>query len=167
MNDSTALDLEADNAPPWIEVMVCKTDTGRGWLPISARLLYDGDCGSGTNEDTAYDRVRARRALELLEPLGIRQLVLVPFDRQLAALSPEAFVERVLVQQLGHAVGGERGLTGEALVEHHAQRVHVRACVHVGSGQLGLFRNAYWGHPAYKLPAEVNLLSRAPRLGET
>ncbi len=38
--------------------------------------------------------------LSLLEPLGIRQLVLVPFDRQLAALSPEAFVEQVLVRQL-------------------------------------------------------------------
>jgi len=38
--------------------------------------------------------------LELLEPLGIRQLVLVPFDRDLAALSPEAFVAEVLVGQL-------------------------------------------------------------------
>jgi len=38
--------------------------------------------------------------LELLEPLGIRQLVLVPFNRELAALSPEAFVEQVLVGQL-------------------------------------------------------------------
>jgi hydrogenase large subunit len=26
------------------------------------------------------------------------------------------------------------------------------------SGQLGIFANAYWGHPAFKLPAEVNLL---------
>ena len=39
--------------------------------------------------------------LELLEPLGIAQLVLVPFDRALAALSPEAFVDQVLVEQLG------------------------------------------------------------------
>jgi riboflavin kinase/FMN adenylyltransferase len=38
--------------------------------------------------------------LELLEPLGIRQLVLVPFTRQLAALSPEAFVQEILVGQL-------------------------------------------------------------------
>jgi riboflavin kinase/FMN adenylyltransferase len=38
--------------------------------------------------------------LELLEPLGIRQLVLVPFTRELAALSPEAFVARVLAGQL-------------------------------------------------------------------
>lgn len=38
--------------------------------------------------------------LHLLEPLGIEQLVLVPFSRELAALSPEAFVEQVLVGQL-------------------------------------------------------------------
>ena len=31
----------------------------------------------------------------------------------------------------------------------------------VNSGQLSLFANAYWGHPAYKLPAEVNLLAVA------
>ena len=39
--------------------------------------------------------------LELLEPLGISQLVLIPFDRALAALTPEAFVEQVLLEQLG------------------------------------------------------------------
>jgi riboflavin kinase/FMN adenylyltransferase len=38
--------------------------------------------------------------LELLEPLGIRQLVMVPFTPSLAALSPEAFVAEVLVGQL-------------------------------------------------------------------
>lgn len=31
----------------------------------------------------------------------------------------------------------------------------------VDSGQLGLFANGYWGHPAYKLPPEVNLLAVA------
>ena len=31
----------------------------------------------------------------------------------------------------------------------------------VESGQLGLFRNGYWGHPAYKLPAEANLMAVA------
>jgi len=38
--------------------------------------------------------------LELLEPLGVRQLVMVPFTRALAALSPEAFVAEVLLEQL-------------------------------------------------------------------
>ncbi|HKJ86924.1 MAG TPA: nickel-dependent hydrogenase large subunit, partial [Gammaproteobacteria bacterium] len=29
----------------------------------------------------------------------------------------------------------------------------------VNSGQLGIFTNGYWGHPAYKLPPEVDLLA--------
>jgi riboflavin kinase / FMN adenylyltransferase len=36
----------------------------------------------------------------LLKALGVEQLVLLPFDRELAALSPRDFVEVVLVQQL-------------------------------------------------------------------
>ncbi len=31
----------------------------------------------------------------------------------------------------------------------------------VESGQLGIFQNAYWGHPAYKLPPEANLMAVA------
>ncbi len=31
----------------------------------------------------------------------------------------------------------------------------------VESGQLGIFANAYWGHPAYKLPSEANLMAVA------
>jgi len=31
----------------------------------------------------------------------------------------------------------------------------------VSGGQLGIFANGYWGHPAYKLPPEVNLLAVA------
>ena len=31
----------------------------------------------------------------------------------------------------------------------------------VDSGQLGPFRNGYWGHPAYKLPPEANLMAVA------
>ncbi len=32
---------------------------------------------------------------------------------------------------------------------------------YVDSGQLGPFANAYWGHPAYKLPPEANLMAVA------
>ena len=31
----------------------------------------------------------------------------------------------------------------------------------VGSGQLGIFANGYWGHPEYRLPPELNLLAFA------
>jgi hydrogenase large subunit len=36
-----------------------------------------------------------------------------------------------------------------------------RLTAFVQSGQLGIFANGYWGHPAYKLPPEVNLLGVA------
>jgi len=39
--------------------------------------------------------------------------------------------------------------------------VQARLKKFAASGQLGLFANAYWGHPAYKLPPEVNLLGAA------
>jgi riboflavin kinase / FMN adenylyltransferase len=38
--------------------------------------------------------------VQLLEALGVEQLVLLPFDQDLANLTPEAFVEQVLVGQL-------------------------------------------------------------------
>lgn len=38
--------------------------------------------------------------VQQLENLGVEQLVLLPFDRELAALSPQEFVEKILVQQL-------------------------------------------------------------------
>jgi riboflavin kinase/FMN adenylyltransferase len=35
-----------------------------------------------------------------LEKLGIQQLILLPFDRELAALTPQDFVEKILIHQL-------------------------------------------------------------------
>jgi [NiFe] hydrogenase large subunit/hydrogenase large subunit len=43
----------------------------------------------------------------------------------------------------------------------HFADVQKRVKQFVGSGQLGIFTNGYWGHPAYKLPPEVNLLAVA------
>jgi hydrogenase large subunit len=39
--------------------------------------------------------------------------------------------------------------------------VQTRIRSFVQSGQLGIFANGYWGHPQYRLPAEVNLLAVA------
>ena len=41
------------------------------------------------------------------------------------------------------------------------QAVQKRLKTFVDSGQLGIFANGYWGHPAMKLPPEVNLLAVA------
>ncbi len=36
-----------------------------------------------------------------------------------------------------------------------------KLAAYVNSGQLGPFANAYWGHPAYQLPPEANLMAVA------
>ena len=45
--------------------------------------------------------------------------------------------------------------------ETYFRAVQDRLKKFVASGQLGIFTNGYWGHPAYKLPPEVNLLAVA------
>lgn len=39
--------------------------------------------------------------------------------------------------------------------------VQAKVVSHVESGQLGIFANGYWGHPAMKLPPEVSLIALA------
>ncbi len=43
----------------------------------------------------------------------------------------------------------------------HFAEVQGRVRRFVESGQLGIFTNGYWGHPAYKLPPEANLMAVA------
>jgi len=43
----------------------------------------------------------------------------------------------------------------------HFRDVQERVKKFVASGQLGIFTNGYWGHPAYKLPPEANLMAVA------
>lgn len=47
--------------------------------------------------------------VQQLSCMGVEQLVLLPFDRELASLSPQQFVEKIVVQQLGatHVSVGE------------------------------------------------------------
>ncbi len=44
---------------------------------------------------------------------------------------------------------------------HEMKAVQERLKTFVGSGQIGPFASGYWGHPAMKLPPEVNLLAVA------
>lgn len=45
--------------------------------------------------------------------------------------------------------------------ETYFRQIKERIQKFVEAGQLGIFTNGYWGHPAYKLPPEVNLLAVA------
>ncbi len=43
----------------------------------------------------------------------------------------------------------------------HFKAVQDKLTAFVNTGRLGPFANAYWGHPAYKLPPEANLMAAA------
>lgn len=43
--------------------------------------------------------------------------------------------------------------------ETHFRAVRDQLAAFVKAGRLGIFTNGYWGHPAYRLPPEVNLLA--------
>ena len=45
--------------------------------------------------------------------------------------------------------------------ENYFRGVQERVKKFVDSGQLGIFANGYWGHPAYNLPPEANLMAVA------
>jgi Ni,Fe-hydrogenase I large subunit len=45
--------------------------------------------------------------------------------------------------------------------ESYFKTIQGRVKAFVDRGQLGPFANAYWGHPAYRLPAEANLMAVA------
>ncbi len=45
--------------------------------------------------------------------------------------------------------------------ESYFRGVQERVQKFVDSGQLGIFANSYWGHPAYNLPPEANLMAVA------
>ncbi|WP_017653389.1 bifunctional riboflavin kinase/FAD synthetase [Fortiea contorta] len=84
-----------------------------------------------------------------LRSLGIEQLVLLPFDKELSALSPEEFVEKILVQQLqcqqisvgqDFCFGKQRTGTAEGLqklaAKYHIPVTIVPLRTYVGSNNL-------------------------------
>jgi hydrogenase large subunit len=58
--------------------------------------------------------------------------------------------------QLAESLSDWEGNSRHTMVD-----VQNRLKTFVGSGQLGVFTNGYWGHPAMKLPPEVNLMAVA------
>ena len=62
----------------------------------------------------------------------------------------------------GHQHAGQSpSPTGPTPARPTSRRCKAGSRSFVNSGQLGLFANGYWGHPAYKLPPEANLLAVA------
>lgn len=51
------------------------------------------------------------------------------------------------------------GVSGRPQTTKYYEGLKGKLKAFVDSGQLGPFANAYWGHPAYKLPPEANLMA--------
>ncbi|MBF0609613.1 MAG: nickel-dependent hydrogenase large subunit [Magnetococcales bacterium] len=58
--------------------------------------------------------------------------------------------------QLARSVGGSAKVSPAYFTD-----VAKRLKTFVSGGQLGIFQNGYWGHPAYRLPPEANLMAVA------
>jgi hydrogenase large subunit len=69
-----------------------------------------------------------------------------------SALSADPKATSELAQSLSHWSKSSPGYFADT--QQRLQRF-------VESGQLGIFANGYWGHPAYKLPPEANLMAVA------
>jgi hydrogenase large subunit len=69
-----------------------------------------------------------------------------------SALSADPKATASLAQSLSHWPKASPGYFSD--VQQRVKRF-------VESGQLGIFKNGYWGHPAYKLPPEANLMAVA------
>ena len=121
----------------------------------------------------------AREKKELLTAWGVEQVVVLPFDRELAALEPEAFVERHLLVALGMTrlvtgqefalgrgrkgtvpfladLGARRGFAVESvplLVEHHGPVSSTRIRGALKGGDVG-FAAELLGRP-YALEGRV------------
>jgi hydrogenase large subunit len=69
-----------------------------------------------------------------------------------SALSADPAATATLAQSLSHWPRSSPGYFAD---------VQAKVKTLVSSGQLGIFAKGYWGHPAYKLPPEANLMAVA------
>jgi len=77
-----------------------------------------------------------------------------------SALSADPAATSDLAHKVGTAYSPTGAIWPNNSTDYFAS-VKAKLKAFVDSGQLGPFANAYWGHPAYKLPPEANLMAVA------
>ncbi len=138
--------------------------------PRDAWLFTQRFCGVCTTVH-AITSVRAvENALGLQIPLNaqlIRNLILIAHGLHdhmvhfyhLSALDWVDVVSALKADPAATAKLAENLSTWPGNSRRQFEAVKAKLETLVGSGQLGIFQNGYWGHPAMKLPPEVNLLA--------
>ena len=82
-------------------------------------------------------------------PVHFYQLCALDWVDVVSALSADA----------GKTADLSNAVSGRPQSKKYYEGLKAKLKAFVDSGQLGPFANAYWGHPAYKLPAEANLMA--------
>ena len=149
-----------------VELILLGRDPRDAWA-ITQRI-----CGVCTTVH-AITSVRAvENALQMEIPLNaqyIRNLIILAHavHDQIVHFYHLAALDWVDVTSALKADPDKTAALGESLSswhlnsKHEMRRVHERLKHFVNGGQLGIFTNGYWGHPAMKLSPEVNLLAVA------
>ncbi len=144
----------------------------RGRDPREAWIFAQRFCGVCTTVH-AIASVRAMEdALRLEIPLNaqyIRNLILIAhaLHDHIVHFYHLSALDFVDVTTIPKADPAQASTIAESLSEWpgnskpEMKRVQDKVVALVESGQLGIFANGYWGHPAMKLPPEVSLLALA------
>jgi hydrogenase large subunit len=106
-------------------------------IPPNARLIRNLMIGA----QFAHDHVMHFYHLHALDWVDV-----------VSALGADPKATSTLAQSISHWPNSSPGYFSD--VQQRLKRF-------VESGQLGIFQNGYWGHPAYELPAEANLMAVA------
>jgi hydrogenase large subunit len=144
----------------------------QGRDPREAWLFTQRFCGVCTTVHAMASVRSVEDALKLDVPLNaqyIRNLILIAhgLHDHIVHFYHLAALDWVDVMQIPKANPAKASALAESLspwtrnsrMEMKAAQEKVNAVA--ASGQLGIFQNGYWGHPAMKLPPEVNLIAFA------
>ena len=144
----------------------------RGRDPREAWLFTQRFCGVCTTVHAIASVRAVEDALKLEVPLNaqyIRNLILIAhaLHDHIVHFYHLSALDFVDVATIPKADPGKASSIAESLSEwslnSKPEMKKVQDTVNglLGSGQLGIFAHGYWGHPAMKLPPEVNLLAVA------
>jgi len=144
----------------------------KGRDPRDAWMIVQRICGVCTTTHAISSVRAAESALNIKVPLNaqyIRNIILAAHTThdhivhfyQLSALD-WVDITAALQADPEKASALLKGISSWSLNSAEAlSKVQQKIKALVDSGQLGIFANGYWGHPAMKLPPEVNLIAVA------
>jgi hydrogenase large subunit len=169
------IDVEVDNnavSNAWASCTMWRgiENILRGRDPRDAWLFTQRFCGVCTTVHAMASVRSVEDALGLEIPLNaqyVRNLILIAhaLHDHIVHFYQLSALDWVDVLQIPKADAGKASSLAESLspwprngrTEMKAAQDRVNAVA--ASGQLGIFQNGYWGHPAMKLPPEVNLIA--------